>query len=152
MNNKPIYNCTVHSVKQYIDCYPEKTDDISRCHHWLSHEVMSEEFQCKNSILVMCLYPISEIVQSVKAFVIVIRVHLKISTLFAVSYFSSSKVFRFGTQCPFPQNRGIPSKEVINTKIMWTFFEDQILSPEWRYPLNRDVPNKRFHCALFVSL
>ena len=113
---------------------------------------MSEEFQCKNSILMMCLYPVSEIVQSVKASVIVIRVHLKISTLFAVSHFSSSKVFRFGTQCPFPLNRGIPSKEVINTKIMWAFFQEQILSPEWRCPLNRGVPNETFHCTLFVSL
>ena len=154
MNNNPIYNCTVHSVEQYTGCYPEKTDDILQCHYWFSYEVMSEEFQCKKSIPITCLYPVSEIVQSVKAFIIVIRVHLKISTLFAVSHCSSSKIFRFGTQkkCPFPQNRGIPSKEVINTKIMRTFFQDQILSPEWRYPLNRGVPNKRFHCTLFVSL
>ena len=96
----------------------------------------------------------SEIVQSVKASIIVIRVHLKISTLFAVSHFSSSKVFRFGTQkkCPFPLSRAVPSKEVINTKIMWAFFQDQILSPEWRCPLNRGVPIERFHCTLFVSL
>ena len=124
MNNNPIYNCTVHSVEQYTGCYPEKTDDILQCHYWFSHEVMSEEFQCKNSIPITCLYPVSEIVQSVKAFIVVIRVHLKISTLFAVSHFSSSKVFRFGTQkkCPFPLSRAVPSKEVINTKIMWTFF------------------------------
>ena len=25
-------------------------------------------------------------------------------------------------KCPFPLNRGVPSKEVTNTKIMWTFF------------------------------
>jgi len=154
LNNKPIYNCTVHSVEQYTGCYPEKTDDISRCHHWLSHELMSEKFQCKNSILMMSLYPISEIVQSVKAPVIVIRVHLKISTLFAVSHFSSFKVFRFGIQkkCPFPLNRSVPSKEVINTKTTWAFFQEQILSPEWRCPWNRGVPNERFHCTLFVSL
>ena len=115
---------------------------------------MSEEFQCKNSIPMTRLYPVSEIVQSVKASIIVIRVRLKISTLFAVCHFSSSKVFRSGTQkkCPFPLSRAVPSKEVINTKIMWAFFQDQILSPEWRCPLNRGVPNERFHCILFVSL
>ena len=79
---------------------------------------------------------------------------LKISTLFTVTHFSSSKVFRFATQkkCPFPLSRAVPSKEVINTKIMWAFFQEQILSPEWRCPLNRSVPKERFHCTLFVSL
>ena len=151
MNNKPIYNCTVHSVEHYIGCYPEKTPP---CHHWLSHEMISEKFQYKNSILMTCLYQVSETVQSVKASIIVIRIHLKISTLFAVSHFSSSNVFRFGIQkkCLFPLNRSVPSKEVINTKITWAFFQEQILSPEWQCPLNRGVPNERFHCTLFVSL
>ena len=39
--------------------------------------------------------------------------------------------------CAFPLNRGVPSIEVTNTKITWTFFRDQILcplSPEWRCP------------------
>ena len=50
----------------------------------------------------------------------------------------------FGTQtkCPFPLNRGVPSLEVTNTKIMWTFFRDKILCP-----LNGgDIPKERFHC------
>ena len=56
----------------------------------------------------------------------------------------------FGTQkkCPFllPLNRGVPSIEVINAKIMWTFFRDQILCP-----LNRGVPKKKFHYRLNTS-
>ena len=37
----------------------------------------------------------------------------------------------FGTQkkCPFALNRGVPSIEVTNTKIMWTFFRDRSLRP-----------------------
>ena len=37
----------------------------------------------------------------------------------------------FGTQrkCAFPLNRGVPSLEGIDTKIVWTFFRDQILCP-----------------------
>ena len=58
--------------------------------------------------------------------------------------FLSAKVFPewklnpgFGTQkkCFFPLNKSIPSVEVTNTKILWTFFRDQILSP-----LNGAVP------------
>ena len=58
--------------------------------------------------------------------------------------FLSAKVFPewklnpgFGTQkkCFFPLNKSIPSIEVTNTKILWTFFRDQILSP-----LNGAVP------------
>ena len=43
----------------------------------------------------------------------------------------------FGTKKkgPFSLNRGVPSKEVTNTKIMWKFFWDQILCP-----LSRGVP------------
>ena len=46
---------------------------------------------------------------------------------------------RFGTlkMRPFPLNRGVPSIEVTDTKIMWTFLRDQILCP-----LNGDVPSK----------
>ena len=63
---------------------------------------------------------------------------------FVVSHFLSAKVssewklnLGFGTQkkCPFPLNRGVPSIKLTNTKIMWTFFQDQILCP-----LNRGVP------------
>ena len=38
--------------------------------------------------------------------------------------------------CAFPLNRGVPSIEVTNTKITWTFFRDQILCP-----LNGGVPS-----------
>ena len=86
-----------------------------------------------------------------KAVVILAGLHLNLSTLFVVSHFSSAKVppeWRlnpsFGTlnTCPFPLNRGVPSIEVTNTKIKWTFFWDQILCP-----LNGDVPKERFHCS-----
>ena len=48
----------------------------------------------------------------------------------------------FGIQktCPFPLNRGVPSIEVTDSQIMWTFFRDQILCPG-----NRRVPKKRTH-------
>ena len=70
-----------------------------------------------------------------------------VSTIIVVSHFLtflSAKVFPewklnpgFGTQkkCFFPLNKSIPSIEVTNTKILWTFFRDQILSP-----LNGAVP------------
>ena len=60
-----------------------------------------------------------------KAAIIVISVNL--STLFVVSHILGAKVsaewrlnLGFGTQkkCPFPLNRGVPSKEVIDKKIM----------------------------------
>ena len=43
----------------------------------------------------------------------------------------------FGTQtmCPFPLNRGVPLREVMDTNIMWALFQDQILCP-----LNGCVP------------
>ena len=70
-----------------------------------------------------------------------------VSTIIVVSHFLtflSAKVFPewklnpgFGTQkkCFFPLNKSIPSVEVTNTKILWTFFRDQILSS-----LNGAVP------------
>ena len=92
---------------------------------------------------------LSEIVQFSKAPIILISVHLKISTLCVVSHVLSVKVSPewksnpgFGTQktCPFPLNRVVPSTEETDSKIMWTFFRDQILCPlEWRCPLNRRV-------------
>ena len=87
---------------------------------------------------------LSEIVQFSKAPIILISVHLKISTLCVVSHVLSVKVSLewkskpgFGTQktCPFPLNRGVPSTEETDSKIMWTFFRDQILCP-----LNGGVP------------
>ena len=68
-----------------------------------------------------------------KAVVIVISVHLKLSTLFVVSHDLSAKVppeWRsspgFGAQktCLFTLNRGVPSIEVTDTKIMRTFLGD----------------------------
>ena len=93
--------------------------------------------------------------QVVKAAVILAGVLLNLSTLFVVSHFSSAKVppeWRlnpsFGTQnkCPFPLNRGVPSMEITNTKIRWTFSRDQILCP-----LNGGVSKERFHCSCSLS-
>ena len=70
---------------------------------------------------------LSEIVQFMKAISIVTSVQLKKSTLIVVRHFLSAKVSPewrsnsgFGTQnkSPFPLNRGVPSIEVTNTKIM----------------------------------
>ena len=81
---------------------------------------------------------LSEIVQFMKAVSIVTSVQLKKSTLIVVSHVLSTKVSPewrsntgFGTQktCPFPLNRGVPSIEVTDTKIMGAFFQDQILCP-----------------------
>ena len=81
---------------------------------------------------------VSEIVQFVKAAIMVISVHLKISTFFVVSHVLSAKVspewrlnpgFRTKKTCPFPLNRGVPSIQVTDIKIMWTSFPDQILCP-----------------------
>ena len=64
--------------------------------------------------------------------------HFHLSKIFLASHFLNAKVTpkwklspSFGTQkkCPFPLNTGVPSIEVTNTKIMWTFFPDQILCP-----------------------
>ena len=81
---------------------------------------------------------VSEIVQFVKAAIMVISVHLKISPFFVVSHVLSAKVsseqwlnpgFRTKKTCPFPLNRGVPSIQVTDIKIMWTSFPDQILCP-----------------------
>ena len=70
---------------------------------------------------------LSEIVQFVKAGIIVITVHLKLSTVFVISHILGAKVSAewrlnlvFGTQkkCPFSLNGGVPSIEVTDTKIM----------------------------------
>ena len=95
---------------------------------------------------------LSERVQFLKAPIIVISVHLKISTLFVASHVLSAKVSPewksnpgFGTQktCAFLLNRGVPSIEVTDTKIMWTFFRDQILCPLNGGVSWIDVPQKR---------
>ena len=58
--------------------------------------------------------------------------------LFVVSHFLGAGVsprwrfnLGFGThkKCPFPLSRGVPSIEVTDSKIMSTFFLDQILCP-----------------------
>ena len=81
---------------------------------------------------------------------------LKISTLFVVSHDLSAKVppeWRsnpsFGSQktCFFTLNRGVPSIEVTDTKIIRTFLRDQIL-----WPLNRGVPKERFNYFLYFRL
>ena len=91
-----------------------------------------------------------------KAAIIVISVHLKISALFVVSHGLSAKVSPewrsnpgFGTQTHlFSLNRGVPSIEVTDTKIMRTFLRDQIL-----FPLNGIVPNKgEFNYFLYFRL
>ena len=55
----------------------------------------------------------------------------------------------FGTQkeCPFPLNCGVPSLEVIDTKTIYVdvVLEPNVVSPEWRCPLNRGVSKERFH-------
>ena len=96
-------------------------------------------------------FDFSDIVQFVKAsIIIVIRVHIKISTLFMVSHFFSAKVSPewrlnpgFGTQkvslspeyrCPF--KRGNKCKDYVGI----------FASPEWRCPLTRGVPMERFYC------
>ena len=72
-----------------------------------------------------------------KGVTFVTSVHLDL-TILVVSLFLSAKVSPewrlnpgFGTQkkCPFPLNRSIPSKEVRNTKNMWTFFWEQSFVP-----------------------
>ena len=54
--------------------------------------------------------------------------------------------FRAQKKCPFPLNGGVPTIELTNTKIMRTFFRDQILCP-----LNRTFPKERFHC-IYLSI
>ena len=83
----------------------------------------------------------TSIVQFVKAAIIVISVHLNISTLSAVSHVLSTKVspewrvnLGFWTQktWPFPLSRVVHSIEVTNTKITWTFWIN--LGFFWKLP------------------
>ena len=69
---------------------------------------------------------LSEIVQFVKAGIIVITEHLKLSTVFVISLVLGAKVspewrlnLVFGTQmkCPFSLQGGVPSIEVTDSKI-----------------------------------
>ena len=87
-----------------------------------------------------------EIVHVLKAVTIVTSVRLNsLSMNFVVSHFLIAKVspkwrltpgFGIQKKCPFPLvNRGVPSIEVANTNIMWTFLRDKIFCP-----LNRSVP------------
>ena len=82
------------------------------------------------------------VVHVLKAITILTSEQWNLSTLFVVSHFSSTKVspgrrLKPGSRksVPFPLNRGVPSTEVTNIKIMWTFFRDQNLCP-----LNGGVP------------
>ena len=83
-----------------------------------------------------------------------VNIILILSTIFVISHLLIAKMslewrlnLGFGAQkqCPFLLNRGVPRTEVTNTKIMWTFFQDQILR---RCPLNRGVPKERFQCTI----
>ena len=65
------------------------------------------------------------IAKFLKAFTFAISANLKISTLFVVSHFLSAKVssewrlnlgFRTQKKCFFSLNRGVPSREVSDTK------------------------------------
>jgi len=85
-----------------------------------------------------------------------------LSTIFVVSHFLSAKVFsewrlnlgfRIQKKCPFPLNRSVPSREVINKcKDYVTFFSGpNFVSPKLRCPLNRGVIKERFHCSKYLS-
>ena len=96
-----------------------------------------------------------QMVHVLKAVAIVTGEDLKLSTFVVVSHFLSAKVSPewrlkpgFGTQkkvslppdqrCPF--NRGNKYKDYVNI-----FPGPNFVSPEWRCPLYRGVPNERFH-------
>ena len=91
----------------------------------------------------------SELIHVLKVVVIVTGEHLNLSTIFVNSHFWR-RIPRFVTQkkCPFTLNRGVPLIEVTNTKIMWTCISlgPNLVSPEWRCPLNRAVSKEMFHC------
>ena len=69
-----------------------------------------------------------KLIRVLKAVAIVSNKHFNLSLIFLVSHFWIAKVSPewrlnlglFGTQkkCPFPLNRGVPSKEVTDTKSM----------------------------------
>ena len=89
-------------------------------------------------------------------------VNTNVLTIFVASHSLISKVspewrvnpgFVTQKKCPFPLKRRVPTTEVKDTKIMWTFFRDQILCP-----LNGGVlwikvfQRRMFHCIkLFPS-
>ena len=82
---------------------------------------------------------LSEIVHVLKAVAMMTIEDLNLSTMFVDSYFLSAKVSPewrlnqgFGTQRScffFPLNRRVPSIEVTNTKIMWTFSGSKFCVP-----------------------
>ena len=82
---------------------------------------------------------LSEIVHVLKAVAMMTIENLNLSTMFVDSYFLSAKVSPewrlnqgFGTQRScffFPLNRRVPSIEVTNTKIMWTFSGSKFCVP-----------------------
>ena len=45
--------------------------------------------------------------------------------------------------CPFPLNRGVPSIEVIDTKIVGVFPGTNFVSLEWKCPESTGVPKAR---------
>ena len=82
----------------------------------------------------------------------------ELTTLSVVSHVLSTKVspekilgldFETQEKCPFPLNRDIPSIEVTNTKIMWTYFWDQILCPPNRGVLSIEVTNTKIMWTFF---
>ena len=104
---------------------------------------------------------LSEIVQFLKASIIVISVLLKLSTLFVVSHVLNAKCPLNGGQPRFwdPENAFLspekrcpgtpllPSIAVTHSKIMWKFFPGpNLVSPEWRCPMNRGFRKERFQC------
>ena len=80
-----------------------------------------ESFKCGRTSI------FGEVVHVLKVVAIVVSVHLNLSKILVVSLFLSAKMspdwrfhLGFGTRkkCPFPLNRGVPSIEVTNTKIV----------------------------------
>ena len=97
------------------------------------------------------------IVHVVKAAIIVISEHFNLSTLLVVSHVLSTKVSpewrkNLGfKKCPFPLNRGVPSTELTDKKIMWIFARGQISRPldgsvTW---IDCSVLMKRLYCIIF---
>ena len=85
-------------------------------------------------------------------------VNTNVLTIFVASHSLISKVspewrvnpgFVTQKKCPFPLNRRVPTTEVKDTKIMWTFFRDQILCPLNGGVLWIEVFQRRmFHCII----
>ena len=97
------------------------------------------------------------IVHVVKAAIIVISEHFNLSTLLVVSHVLSTKMSpewrkNLGfKKCPFPLNRGVPSTELTDKKIMWICARGQISSPlDGSVPwIDWGVLMKRFYCIIF---